>query len=158
MLDQNYLTPNLKKYYLLDFEQVVLIKDAFWGIPEVFLKEVLTVINASENIQSLYSKLKYENDPEDEESYLVIAYSKKIEVQLQEKLTTYAATFPNHTISIEHLSPSQNLNIGPTDYQIGAIHNKNYFNIHHFRITFLSDTYTNHLEFWITMKDLLVNI
>ena len=157
MPDPYYLTPELKKYYLLDFEQVLLINDPFWGIPETFLRTVLKQINTSENTQTLYSKIKHENDFEDEESYLVIAYAKTIESKLIEKLSMLTSSFSNQAISIDHLPPSDNLNIGPTDYQIGAIHNKDYFKIHHFRITFLSKKYENHLSFWSTIMDLLVN-
>ena len=151
-----YLTPELKKYYLLDFEQVLLIMDPFWGIPEGFLRGILKSINTSENIQSLYSKLKHQTDSEDEESYLVIAYSKNIEAELQQKLKKLQSSFVNQTLSIDILTPSDNLNIGPADYQIGAIHKKDYFKIHHIRITFISDIYDDHLIFWTSIKDLLV--
>lgn len=157
MTDVTYLTSDLKKYYLLDFEQVLLINDPFWGIPESFLRMVLTDINTSENIQSLYSKIKKQHDYEDDESYLVIAYSRSIEAELHKILSQLPSSFPQHTLSIDLMPPSENLNVGPTHHKIGSINNKNYFNLYHFRITFIAEKYKEHQSFWQTIKDLLVN-
>lgn len=157
MAAEQYLNKTLKQYYLLDFEQVLLIKDPFWGIPEDVLRRVLSEINTSENIQTLYSKIKHENDEEDDESYLVIAFTKEVEVELTESLKTFASSFPGNTISMDKMPPSENLNVGPAEYQIGAINNKNYFNLHHFRITFISKNIAPHEGFWTQLKELLVN-
>lgn len=157
MAAEQYLNKTLKQYYLLDFEQVLLIKDPFWGIPETFLRGVLSEINTSENIQTLYSKIKHEDDAEDDESYLVIAFTKDIETRLTESLKTFASSFSRNSISIDKMPPSENLNVGPANYQIGAINNKNYFNLHHFRITFISENTDLHEVFWVQLKELLVN-
>ena len=156
MTDQSYLTKDLKRYYLLDFEQVLLLKDPFWGIPEPFLRTVLTEINNSENIQSLYSKIKKEDAIEDEESYLVIAYSDHIENELKERLNQLLLLFPNETVNIDLMPPSENLNKGPINYEIGVINNVNYFKLFHFRITFVAEKYREHLLFWQTIKNLLI--
>lgn len=158
MTDRHYLTPSLKKYYLLDFEQVLLIDDPFWGIPETFLKSVLTGINSSENFQTLYSKIKHKNDAEDDESYLVFTYAKKVEHEIHINLQKFSSLFQNQVLTIEPMPPSDNLNVGPSNFQIGAIHNKNYFNIYHYRITFVSKIYNEHLLFWETIRDYLINI
>ena len=157
MTDPFYLTSELKKYYLLDFEQVLLLHDPFWGIPEPFLRLVLSEINTSEDIQTLYSKLKKEDIEEDEESYLVIAYSKRCEQVLHKKLNQLASSLSKNQLIVEQLPPSENLNLGPENYDIGAINNPNYFKLHHVRITFLAENYETHCLFWQRIKQLLVN-
>ena len=57
------LTPQLKAYYMADFIQNVLpCKDEFWKLDEG-LANLLTRINMSDNIQTLYSRRRtYVND------------------------------------------------------------------------------------------------
>lgn len=159
MADSNYLSPELKNYYLLDFEQVLVIDDSFWGIQNDFLKSCLQKINTSNSIQTLYSRIKKIDISDDEESYLVLGFTKDIKENLQRNLEKFVGTFKNcNAITLDLMPPSKNLNTGPEELKSGAIHNKEYFNIHHFRITCLSNKYEVHEQFWTQITLLLVNI
>ena len=52
----NYLTPELKEYYMKDFNNNVLkCEDEFWDLDEG-LEDILIKINKSDKIQTLYSR------------------------------------------------------------------------------------------------------
>lgn len=72
------LTPELKAYYMADFEQNVLnCDDDFWQL-DYGLKDLLININRSPNIQTLYSRKRNDKNDTNIYSFLWILISEDV--------------------------------------------------------------------------------
>lgn len=72
------LTPELKAYYMADFEQNVLnCEDDFWQLDNG-LKDLLININSSPNIQTLYSRKRNDKNDTNIYSFLWVLISKNV--------------------------------------------------------------------------------
>lgn len=142
-----YLNLKTKTYYQEDFRKLLDEKDSFWKIDSAFLKSILISINRNQKLQTLYSK----HDPK-EESYLFIAYSKDIELDLfRYRIPQILAC--NKFIDYEYVAPRINLNREINNgISIGCVRDEDYFNIHHIRLGLTSSNPEEHAVFWSLLE------
>ncbi len=113
MNDIPYLTETTKNYYMADLEKVIAYdKSDFWKLDEG-LADILTNINQSQNIQTIYSKklaLKPDMFMIKRNSYIYIAHKKNIKEKLISTLKEIANLFKDD-ITIEERKPKINQRI-----------------------------------------------
>lgn len=154
MGDNQYLTKKLKEYYLSDFGKLSIYKNVdFWSIDEDLL-DILKIINKNSNIQTLYSKrytLKGDAWNTEQNSYLEIAFTKKVHSQLLLLLTEIRDYLSNNyaQVTFMEISPRKNPNyeLGESS-PLGCQNNPNYFMINHIHIEMESSYLNNHNLFW----------
>lgn len=150
-----YLNPKLKTYYMEDFNKLIDIDRDFWKIENDFLKDRLLKINSNHNVQTLYSSFESQNQ-DDWTSYLQFAFTKKVEnkifrVVIPELLIAYNLNDDNECICYyNYYEPEINPNFKNRSekFGMGCIDDKNYFKIN--RITIYLETYDNETRqnFW----------
>jgi hypothetical protein len=158
MEEEQYLTDELKTYYMSDFRNLLSFKGSeFWDIDEG-LETLLEKINDLTNFQSLYSKmfkLDVENFATEGISYLDLAYRKEARDQLLQILNQVkdATSCNGSQVSIFECHSSDNANFrSESKLQIGCINNPDYFRIKHFKITIKSLNIECHDLFWKNIK------
>lgn len=161
-----YLTPKRKEYYLIDFEENVLkYTGNTWGIDNG-IRNILIEINKNSNVQTLYSK-KCQFIPTNLnfESYLMISYSKNIELNLfRDTIQSFDFYFgDNIDCKFTHLflGPKTNSNClidGHTILGLGCTDNKDYFDINTIRFKIDSMIPNYHDDFWNKLCDKLSKI
>lgn len=160
MEEDQYLTNDLKNYYMSDFQNLLSFKGSdFWDIDEG-LETLLKQINTNANFQTLYSK-KFKIDPDlfpiEGESYLEIAFTKKTHPQLLQILNQVknSNNCKDSQITITECDPCENANYVPeSKFEIGCIKNPDYFRIKHLKIKIESIDITCHDLFWQNMKSI----
>ena len=145
-----YLNPELKAYYLEDFDRLLNLDDAYWTIDSELLQVVLSKINQNKNIQSLYSK----HDDKDE-SYLFFTYSNGVELKLfRFIIPQMLSVIPG--LTYEYLPPRINLNTGLNNgVDLACVTDENYFNVHQIRLGLVSADPILHKSFWNLVQNLL---
>ena len=148
-----YLNPELKAYYLEDFDRLLNLDDAYWTIDSELLQVVLSKINQNKNIQSLYSK----HDDKDE-SYLFFTFSNSVELKLfRFIIPQMLSVIPG--LTYEYLPPRINLNTGLNNGVILAcVTDENYFNVHQIRLGLVSADPILHKDFWNLVQNLLCQV
>ena len=141
------LTPQLKAYYMADFIQNVLpCKDEFWKLDDG-LADLLTRINFSDNIQTLYSRKRtYAND-RNRISMLWVLISKDVKNstlnsfirECKEKLADFQCTPVERKDMVHTLTPTIPMN---------CMTDKDYFNNGAIMIGVNSPVQHNHEVFW----------
>jgi len=148
-----YLNPELKKWYLEDFERLLNLDDDYWNIDSIFLQDILVKINENNNIQTLYSKLD-----EQDESYLFFTYSSDVELKLFRFIIPQLLSV-NPGLSYEYLPPRINLNTGLNNgVELACVTDINYFNVHQIRLGLVSKIPIDHKKFWNLIKNLLSQV
>ena len=139
------LTPELKAYYMADFvENVLPCKDEFWKLDDG-LADLLTRINKSNNIQTLYSRRRtYANDKNNVSSLWILVSenvkNSKIRIFVDEcnkKLADFQCV-PVEDI-VQNLKPEIPMN---------CMTDSNYFNNGAVMISVKSPVQHNHEVFW----------
>ena len=139
------LTPELKAYYMADFEQNVLpCRDEFWKLDDG-LADLLIRINKSNNIQTLYSRRRiYANDKNCVSSLWILVSKdvknstiKKFVKECNEKLVNFQC-IPVEDI-VQNLKPEISMN---------CMTDSNYFNNGAVMISVKSPIQHNHELFW----------
>lgn len=156
MIESKYLTPELKQYYLTDFENICnLSNEEFWDIDNG-LDGLLKEMNSIKDIQTLYSKRASIGADFYIElvSYIELAFSMEIEMQLRYILDSFKLIMSDLNIEVEITCylPRDNPNFNPSSIRnIGCIRNPDYFRLNHFRIEHNSLDINNHDIFWIEL-------
>jgi hypothetical protein len=140
MEEDQYLTKDLKDYYMSDFQNLLSFKTSdFWDIDEG-LETLLRKININVEFQTLYSK-KFKINPDsfpiEGESYLELAFTKKAHGQLLQILNQVknSTNCKESEVVIIECDPSDNANCRPeSKFEIGCIKNPDYFRIKHIKI------------------------
>lgn len=153
-MEEVYLTSELKSYYINDFNLVLSLSTDFWGIDNG-LKDILININKNSAVQTLYSKKHDFHKPSfEQQSYLKIAYTKEVELEL------FRFTIPEFLIlfntdeyqkfSYFFEPPTLNANYrnGEINFNIGCIINEKYFFINTVKFELVSDQESIHNKFW----------
>lgn len=139
------LTPELKAYYMADFEQNVLpCKDEFWKLDNG-LADLLIRINNSNNIQTLYSRRRtYANDKNYVSSLWILVSEnvknstiRKFVDECNQKLADFQCV-PVEDI-VQNLKPEIPMN---------CMTDSNYFNNGAVMISVKSPVQHNHEVFW----------
>ena len=158
MEEYQYLTTDLKNYYMSDFLNLLSLKGSdFWDIDEG-LEILLKQINSSIDFQTLYSKKFKINPgslPSEGESYLELAFTKKMHTQLLKILNQVknSTNCKNSQITIIEFNSCDNANFRPeSQFEIGCIKNPDYFRIKHFKIKIESLDIKCHDLFWQNME------
>jgi hypothetical protein len=158
-----YLTLDLKEYYLKDFQRLTKLQTGtIWSLDKD-LSKILLDINSSNDIQTLYSKRYTEKNSwtTDNESYLEISFSECIETTLEESLKLFQDKMGNFDIhvKIEKRLPIDNANFNKdSQFDIGCIKNPDYFRVNHFCIALNSFDINKHDIFWSELHNTLKNI
>jgi len=152
-----YLTPELKEYYMKDFnENVLTCQHESWRL-DAAVADLLIQINDNSHIQSLYSKCcgRPVFTSDGNESYLEFAYSKEFEAKIIEDFQGILAKYVSQKYqkcTLELSAPKENSNWRFNDVEspikMACLTDKNYFMINHFEITFQGSTPDKHLQFW----------
>ena len=147
-----YLTSDLKKYYLEALTETENTNNEFWKI-ETGIIDNLKKINENGNVQTLYSKSAENSKSFSRESYLVIAYTQKVELTIFRKIIPYFMynyndydsscyySFNEPYINKERIDTTGVLNLKCVD-------DPNYFNINNIRITLKNNSLKLHIQFW----------
>ncbi len=154
LMEEIYLTPELKSYYINDFNSVITLSTDFWGIDNG-LKDVLININKSSAIQTLYSKKHdFHKTSFEYESYLIIAYKKEVELELfrfviPEFLILFNTNeYQKFSYSFELPVLNSNYRNGESHFNIGCINNEKYFFVNNIKFELISDNEIIHNTFW----------
>src|SRR5690554_673097 len=135
-MEDIFLTPQLKDYYMKDFNNLLKMKEEFWELDNEFLKEKLIKINSNPNIQTLYSKYGIQG-PDDLESYIEIAFTQNIELEIfRSILPNLIYTYSSISMDLSNCyyrysTPrvNRNYSIGDDKRGIGCLDDKDYFRI-----------------------------
>ena len=149
-----HLSKKLKQYYLEDFQLVLKEPLEFWDLDSISLRDALLKINKNSEVQTLYSKHDTKT-----ESYLFLAFSKKVEPSL----FRYALPFILDQFNArgvfcfyEYLSPRENMNLTvPNNANQGAVNNPDYFQVDHIKIGLESNSEQEHERFWALLSQSL---
>ncbi|MGE5406925.1 MAG: hypothetical protein ACM3NR_04350 [Methanosarcina sp.] len=158
-----YLTKNLKKRYMYDFENHVLEykKANVWKL-DAGLEHLLASINKNPHIQTLYSrKDAFEKAEYLHESYLEFCYSASVEPGLfREIIPSFNFNFIREFRSVFYYQfdyPRDNLNyiagVEPTG--MGCVDDDTYFKVNTIRFTLESPIRRIHEQFWHAVEEKL---
>lgn len=158
-----YLTPELKDYYMRDFENNILtIRHELWKLDDGLIN-ILIEINKNKNIQTLYSKWWSNSFTSmTSESYLTFCYTKQIELNLFRfvipELLIRQNNINKSMVSYCFYYPKPNANYHenePTEIDLLCITDPNYFNINTIQITLSSGYRDAHEKFWMDLNEKL---
>ncbi|TNE78775.1 MAG: hypothetical protein EP332_13450 [Bacteroidetes bacterium] len=153
-----YLSPELKAYYMADFDYLLKEeRDLYWQL-DAGIQEVLVAINENPGLQSLYSKL-FQADKDgfiEPISYLRLAFIPELEKKVQnvyiELIQALDGREAQVTISLEDGMENR---IFKADSPMGCKNNPEYFRIKHFYIELRSDQEEWHRQFWDLLDEKL---
>jgi len=155
-MEDIYLTPELKAYYMKDFtENVLNCQDDFWKL-DADLINALTAINENKNIQTLYSKRHSHQKPiGSDESYIMFAYTREVEQQLFKQIIPditakhcWSVGFDETTCYYAFRYPEPKAEAVESGVGLACTEDKSYFNISRIRIYLTSHAVEKHNEFW----------
>ncbi len=154
-----YLTPELKAYYMDDFNNNDLKEiDPFWKLDDG-IKDYLISINNNPNIQTLFSKKKQFYKPSSEnDCYIEFCYSQKIEQHIFKTLIpelnkTYNYDGDERLYYIFEFPKENIVYSEKTASRLGCKNNKDFFRVNHIKLTFESWNTKRHDEFWEEIKN-----
>lgn len=151
-----YLTPELKSYYMSDFNSNVLNQtNEFWGLDNG-VKDHLIKINSNPHMQTLYSrKRQFKEWIEMFGSYIEFTYTKDVELKIfREIIPFFLANYntkDKSKFSYLYIPPRPNPNKDESSLSLGCLNDKNYFNVNHLKFEMDSNDRQTHNKFW---KDL----
>ena len=163
-MEQQYLTPERKAYYLRDFNENVLTEaHEFWKLGSASTA-LLTALNAKPTIQTLYSRYYPESSKRsfDKDSYLTLAYAKELELPLfRDVLPALLQAYKSQDyvgLYYYHQPPKDNANYrdGESNFKMGCITDPDYFRINHVCIYFDHWQDDQHASFWSDLKERLL--
>ena len=110
----------------------------FWSI-ESGITTHLNKINRNSNVQTLYSKCAKNCKNLSEESYLIIAYTRQVELRIFRKIIPYFIFNYNDSYSICHYTFNEPYmregnDLHPEVLNLSCVDDPSYFNINHIRI------------------------
>lgn len=157
-----YLTPETKEYYLNALKEVENSEHDFWKV-EKGISTYLKKINENKNIQTLYSKGAGNCQDLSSESYLIIAYSKKVELRIFRELLPYFIYYYNDHesscfYSFNGPGTKENNYEEARSLKLKCVDDPNYFNINHIRIELKEGSLNLHQEFWIELTEKLTEL
>lgn len=157
-----YLTADLKRYLMNDFNTNVLKEaNSFWKLDDG-VKDFLIQINSNNNIQSLYSKKHQGGFGLSDNSYLQFAYSKEIELKIFREVIPYFLILFNKVdeskFTYSFHPPEVSDDNTSREIKLGCLNDKNYFNVN--SLKFELETYDSkvHDQFWITLGGFFTKI
>lgn len=151
-----YLSENLKKKYMDDFnENVLKCEKEFWKLDEG-LRDILIEINKSPSIQTLYSKKfefkKIDNKPE---SYIQICYESEDILNIFKNIIIpdFVSKYnvknkSNFYYSFPFPENNQGYEENQVRFGLGCIDDKDYYRINSIRMNLESYYRTIHDSFW----------
>lgn len=152
-----YLTPELKTYYMKDFnENVLTCTDPYWKLDEG-LKEILIAINKFPNIQTLYSKKCNELIGENPISYLILAVHKRQAFKLITVFDKIKTQETNLIITQPNNMYAPDIKQIPNAKHLACLADKDFFNITQFRFDLIVPDLEEHENFWKELTKYLVN-
>lgn len=153
-MEDIFLNPKLKDYYMEDFNNLLMMEEGFWALDNGFLKQKLIEINSNPNIQTLYSKYGIQG-PDDSESYIELAFTQNIELKIfRSILPNLIAKYSSITTNLSNCyyrysTPRDNGNFSIRDKRgIGCLDNKDYFRINTIKIHLEAYNIKTKNEFW----------
>ena len=155
---EEYLTRELKNYYLKDFEILKeFSENEFWKLDEGTLDTLLT-INEKECLHTLYSKrhTSFNEFALERLSYLKIAFQKEKESELHDILQKIRSMLESESSEVDVLrsQPENNPNFqAGSTCRLGCINNPDYFRIHSYTISIISDNQSDHEQFFEFLTD-----
>jgi hypothetical protein len=157
-----YLTSDLKKYYLEALNETKNSENEFWKI-ESGIENHLTKINENENVQTLYSKCAENSKNFLTESYLVIAFTKKVELTIFRKtLPFFMFRYNDYDSNCNYIFNEpyfrEDENGKPRVLNLKCVDDSNYFNINHIRITLNEGSLDLHKRFWNDLTEKLTEL
>ena len=158
-----YLSSKLKEYYLQAFSEVKNSDNEFWDLDNGIV-DYLNSINKNENIQTLYSKYGNHLGGFNPESYLVFAYSKKVELKLFREIipnlifnyNTRHESICRYSFNEPRMREDKNDKGGIL--KLKCVNDPQYFNINNIRITLEDGNNKIHDRFWQDLNDALSKI
>jgi hypothetical protein len=148
-----YLTPELKAYYMQDFNENVLnCQDDFWKLDDN-LRDLFIKINKNKNVQTLYSRrMNTTTDPNDV-SMLYILYSAKTPLKrLKAFQKEIFKSVPSFRGGYRNVNADLDMNI-----KMGCMNDKDYFKNGALMLTMKSQDLNEHKLFWDIIEKHLPN-
>ncbi len=154
-----YLNPELKAYYMADFDYLLnSVEDDFWKI-DSGLTELLVRINQNEGLQTLYSKKiqDVKTDFLNPISYLRLAFVPDLEKPVQQICIELIQALDGREAQV-NVSPEDGLEnrIYKADSPMGCKNNPDYFKVKHFYIELRSEQEELHHRFWQMLEEKLL--
>lgn len=150
---EKYLNENLKSYYENAYEEVKATTNEFWKIDKG-LAPFLEQINSNANIQSIYSKQSCYLGGYKLQSYLAIAYVRKVELTLFRKTIPFFISKYNSIrdfeCTYEYRKPykREDKHYSKDVIDLSCVKDVDYFNINHIRLELVGIGPDEHEEFW----------
>jgi hypothetical protein len=148
-----YLTPELKKYYMQDFnDNVLTCTDDFWKLDDN-LRDLLIKINKSQNVQTLYSRRMNSTQDPNKVSMLYVLYSVKTPIKTFKAFKKEIQKVPSFRGGYVHkLNVEMDMSIN-----MGCMNDKKYFNKGALMLTMMSEDLKEHELFWSIIEKHLPN-
>jgi ribosomal protein L33 len=156
-MNEIYLTEELKKWYMDDFQNLLKIDKEFWEIDNADLKSILIKINQNESIQTIYSKYKNNSNFIDKLSYLKFCYTENIELKLFREIIPFFITKYNgefeyspSVCDYDFFLPKTNANFNENSsiHGMNCIDSNDYFKVNHISLNLETEKIDLHKEFW----------
>jgi hypothetical protein len=162
-MEEIYLSEKLKAEYLRDFNEFVLSEThESWKIhPKI--KDHLIKLNQCSNFQTLYSAYP-ERSQTSSVSYLKIAYSKIVELELLRSTIPYFLIMHNSDrnskFNYRFYQNKDNANYreGPRNFKMGCLTDSQYFKVNHLRMEFKNFDIQAHDGFWANLTNTLIEL
>jgi hypothetical protein len=148
-----YLTPELKAYYMQDFnDNVLTCTDDFWKLDDN-LRELLIKINKSQNVQTLYSRRMNSTEDPNKVSMLYIIYSVKTPIKVFKAFKKEIRKVPSFRGGyVFKLNVDMDMSV-----KMGCMNDKNYFKHGVLMLTMKSEDLKEHELFWNIIEKHLPN-
>lgn len=164
-MDEIYLDSNSKEYYCSDFNENVLTEThEFWKLNET-IKPYLIELNNCKRIQPIFSKFPdTDNFATNIESYINLAYTKDLELNLFREIIPHFISKYNHIFESKFyyifLKPKENPMYTPekSNFKIGCIINPDYFRINQLKFVYENQNIEKHIEFWEDLTNIFREI
>lgn len=139
-----HLTPELKAYYMQDFnDNVLTCTDDFWKLDDN-LRELLININKSQNVQTLYSRRMNSTQDPNKVSMLYVMYSVKTPIKTFKAFKKEIQKVPSFRGGyVNKLHVDMDMSV-----KMGCMNNKNYFKHGVLMLTMKSEDLKEHELFW----------
>lgn len=163
-MEEIYLSETLKAEYLRDFESVLSETDEYWKIhPKI--KDHLIKLNQCSNFRTLYSAYS-KKDPTKSDliSYLKIAYSKIVELELLRStipcLLIMHNSDRNSKFNYRFYQNENNViyREGSRNIKMGCLTDPQHFKVNHLRIEFKNFDIRTHDDFWANLTNILIEL
>lgn len=161
-----YLTPELKEYYMNDFNNNVLpCTDEYWGLDKG-TRDILININKSNNIQTIYSRKLCNYEPDTiydvvrECSFICFLITEKIVNDINNIVNLFETKYEFFDFNInaprKFISGYDGM---PVDVaKMASMYDYKYFNTDVFQFIIESSELKDHEEFWKDISKYLTNL